>query len=335
MFSNLWWWTLDINKTITLKEGQSLAQTSLYEELWFKKKAALKRFLKKNNDQVKTIQVWSYVFSGSYSNEDLLAVFLEGPAQTYNRLTILEWWSSYDIDGYLVEKWIAEAGEYRDFVTDQTIIGRYGERYEFVGQALKEKWSLPSLEWYLYPSTYFVDPDKNVIDQLLYLQLEEYKKNIRTPFGDDLLSLSDSLSAKWYGFSLSTYGALSLASVIEKEERVPKNRVTIASVFYNRLNDGMRIDADITLCYWLALTHKACTPTVIWNNVYDASNSYNTRAVWGLPPTPISSVTVSSVQALIDAKKSSNYFYLHDDSGQIHVAKNLAEHNVNKRTYID
>lgn len=296
---------------------------------------SLKGFLKDNDDDVKKIQPWSYVFSWSYAHEDLLQVFLDWPVQTYNNITILEWWSSYDIDVHLSDKWLTEPWEYRSFISDQTIIGRYWERYEFIWEAIKEKWSLPSLEWYLYPSTFFVDPDLDVIDQLVYLQLQEFKKNIWEPFWDKVLDLNAYLQSQWYWFTLSTYWAVTLASVIEKEERVPANRIEIASVFYNRLNDWMRIDADITLCYWLKMTHKECTPRVIWNNVHDWSNSYNTRAVWWLPPTPIAGVTKSSVEALVLAKKSSNYFYLHDSTGNIHVAKNLLEHNQNKSKYID
>ena len=52
-------------------------------------------------------------------------------------------------------------------------------------------------------------------------------------------------------FRLSTYAVLILASVIEKEERFEPNRPAIAGVFFNRLDNGMRIDADITLCYGL------------------------------------------------------------------------------------
>lgn len=332
--SKMWWVTFDLNETVTLKEWESIAQKSFYKELWLLEKYSFKKFLKEKDAEFKWIQVGSYVFSWSYSADELLEVFMAGPAQTYNHITILEWWSSFDVDAYLAEKWVAEAGEYISFVQDQTIIGRYWERYEFIWKAIEEKWSLASLEGYLYPSTFYVDPDKNMIDQLVYLQLEWFKKNIWIPYGEELLSLSKSLWSKWYDFNLSTYWAMTLASIIEKEERVPANRATIASVFYNRLNSWMRIDADISLCYWLKMTHKACTPTVIWNNVYDPSNPYNTRAVSWLPPTPISSLTPTSVEALIKAQPSNNYFYLHDTTWQIHVSKDLWEHNIKKSKYL-
>jgi len=153
-------------------------------------------------------------------------------------------------------------------------------------------------------------------------------------YGDDLKQLSSSLATKWYDFSLSTYGAIILWSIIEKEERYDPNRVDIASVFYNRLDTWMRIDADISLCYWLATWYEACTPQVIWQSVNDATNPYNTRAVAWLPPTPIVTPTASSIASLIDAQKTDNFYYLHDPQGNIHMARTLQEHVVNKNTYL-
>ena len=111
--------------------------------------------------------------------------------------------------------------------------------------------------------------------------------------------------------------------MIEKEERLDENKAKIASVFYNRLDSGTRIDADITLCYGLARPYAECTPTVIGNNVADTTNIYNTRRQNGLPPTPIANIHVSSMEALLDAERSDNQFYLHDTTGQIHLSETL------------
>ncbi|USN55678.1 MAG: endolytic transglycosylase MltG [Candidatus Peribacteria bacterium] len=133
---------------------------------------------------------------------------------------------------------------------------------------------------------------------------------------------------------MSTYGSLILASVIEKEEKLAVNKSPIASVFLNRLNEGMRLDADISLCYGLAKPYSACTPTVIVDNLQDANNLYNTRALAGLPPTPIGNPSLETIKALLDVKVSPYFYYLHESNGTIHLAKTLNEHNQNKQTYI-
>lgn len=92
----------------------------------------------------------------------------------------------------------------------------------------------------------------------------------------------------------------------------------------------MRIDADISLCYGLAEPYETCTPSRIVAHLQDSSNPYNTRAVNGLPPTPIASVHVSSITALLDAPKTDLFYYLHNPQGKLFTAKTLSEHNTNK-----
>ena len=126
------------------------------------------------------------------------------------------------------------------------------------------------------------------------------------------------------------YGGLILASVIEKEENKDANKPLIASIFFNRLESGMRLDADITLCYGFSEPYETCTPNRIAQHLDDSNNPYNTRAVTGLPPTPISTIHVKSVQALFEAPKTEYLFYLHNKNGEIFPAKTNSEHNLNK-----
>ena len=96
----------------------------------------------------------------------------------------------------------------------------------------------------------------------------------------------------------------------------------------------MRIDADITLCYGLKTGYEACTPALIAKSVADTKNPYNTRQQKGLPPTPITSPTVSSVDALLNFAVSDYLFYLHDTDGKIHYGRTVSEHNANKNQYL-
>ncbi len=95
-----------------------------------------------------------------------------------------------------MNKGYIEAGEYISFVTDPTIIGRYRERYGFLQRAFAERDVITTLEGYLYPDTYFVDADKDIIDQLVFLQLEGFYTKVREVHGDALLALTQSLQKK-------------------------------------------------------------------------------------------------------------------------------------------
>lgn len=96
----------------------------------------------------------------------------------------------------------------------------------------------------------------------------------------------------------------------------------------------MKLDADITLCYGLKTSYTLCTPAVIGRNVGDSHNAYNTRAVRGLPPTPICNPTQQSINAVLNPTNSEYLYYLHDMQGNIHYGRTLDEHNVNKAKYL-
>jgi UPF0755 protein len=74
---------------------------------------------------------------------------------------------------------------------------------------------------------------------------------------------------------------------------------------------------------------------VIVENLQDTSNPYNTRAVAWLPPTPIANIHVNSLLGLLNTEKSSHFFYLHDDTGRIHLSSDLSEHNQKKSKYLN
>ena len=147
---------------------------------------------------------------------------------------------------------------------------------------------LKSLEGFLYPETYNIDRKKSFLPQLIKLQLTQFGDIVREPLSSQIRRYDATLTTLGFtNIKLNRYNILTLATVIEKEERSDKNRALIAGIFLNRLAQKMRIDADITLCYGLKKGYDQCPPSVIVQHLDDKSNPYNTRAVLGLPPTPI------------------------------------------------
>jgi cell division protein YceG involved in septum cleavage len=78
---------------------------------------------------------------------------------------------------------------------------------------------LKTLEGFLYPDTYQVDKTKNIIDQLVYTQLENFNKKVRNKLNNPT----------------NFYTSMILASVVEKEERNNDNKATVAGIFLKRL----------------------------------------------------------------------------------------------------
>ena len=287
------------------------------------KQFALKIYIHFNKSSIdlSKIQEWTYVFSGKYSKAEFLDVIAQWPKQIYKRYTVLEGWSIYDIDFDLSKKWLIDTGEYIAFVTNPNIISKYTQRYEFLSYTNKK---LNSLEWFLYPDTYHLDVEWNLIDQLVYLQLDNFNKKVWSVYSGQIKSF----------LKLGWYDTIILSTVVEKEEKTKSNKAVIAGIFFNRLSKWMRLDADITLCYGLKEPYETCTPAFINKAIYDKSNLYNTRQNHGLPPQPIASPSVESIVAVLNPKKTDYFFYLHDPKGNIHYGKTVTEHNDNKNKYL-
>lgn len=278
----------------------------------------MKWYVRNHKDQLPNIQEWTYVFSWTYTSEEFLSHIAKWPEKEYISYTVLEWWSIYDIDADLTAKWFINAWDYISYVTDSAKISELSTRYDFFDA------SLTSLEWFLYPDTYFLDNRWNLVNQLVSIQLNTFKSKVWEAHAWDFSNVQNR-------YWLSVYQTITLASIVEKEEKNNANKPTVAGIFYNRLNRWMLIWADITLCYEFAKPYSECTPNVIAKNVNDSNNRYNTRAVAWLTPTPIWNPALSTIEAVLFPNQTSYLFYLHGADGQIHYAETNAQHESNKQ----
>lgn len=299
-------------------------------------KYTIKRRLRSHAKDLKPLQPWLYTFSGSMTKQDFFQRLTEWPQTNYQRVTILEWWSSYDIDDMLFEKWLIQKWGYIAYVTSGEIIKNVTLEYEFLWWTARWRVTpLKSLEWFLYPDTYNIDHNKPFLSQLVSLQLKQFENVVWQPLQSNIKNYNTTLTTLWYeNIQLTRYDMLILATVIEKEERSNKNRPLIAWIFLNRLTKDMRLDADITLCYGLHQGYENCPPSVIVEHLKDENNPYNTRAVVGLPPTPIANPQLSSIQAVLNPIMTKDLFYLHDNKWYIYTAETNSEHELNKSKYL-
>ena len=306
-----------MNETIEVKAGQS--SQVIIDSLAWNQKFQVKWYIRNHDTKLANVQAGNYIFSGSYTPASFVATIVAWPKTAYARITVLEGWSIYDIDQSLSEKWLIKTGEYIAFVTNPTIIAKYQAKYDF----LKNLQSPQTLEGFLYPDTYNVDKDKNVLDQLVHLQLENFNKKVWTS-AQQLLSTQ----------KLTRYQVMTLSSIVEKEEKSGANKPTVAWILLKRFQMGTLIGADISLCYAFKQPYKLCTPAFIGAHVADTNNPYNTRSLKGMPPTPISNPSVSSILAVLQPQQTPYFFYLHDSKWEIHYATTLDEHNQNKKLYM-
>ena len=122
-----------------------------------------------------------------------------------------------------------------------------------------------------------------------------------------------------------------MASIVEKETSVPEERPEVASVYYNRLNKRIALDADPSIIYaeLLAGTYQGA----LHHADMSFSSPYNTYRNAGLPPGPIANPGRSSLQAAIHPAETDYYYFVADAQGHHRFAKTMQEHNKNVIAY--
>ncbi len=174
----------------------------------------------------------------------------------------------------------------------------------------------PSLEGYLFPDTYNIDPDataSDVVDHML--------ANFEDRVGAEI-------QAGFESQGLTLHQAVTLASIIEREAVVPEEQPVIASVFLNRLALGMNLDADPTVQYALGLTEGGWWKAGLTAEDLEIDSPYNTYRYEGLPPGPIANPGLSALLAVATPEDTPYLYFraLCDGSGRHAFATTFEEH---------
>jgi uncharacterized YceG family protein len=153
---------------------------------------------------------------------------------------------------------------------------------------------IPHLEGFLFPATYSFTP-KTSTQQLVAMQLDAFHE------AWEKVDLGYAESK-----NLTAYDVLIIASMVEKEVQVPRERPLVAAVIYNRLKAGMPLGIDATVRYGFDIP-----PTEpILESQLNSDNPYNSRRIPGLPPTPIANPGLASIQAAAHPAKVDYLFFI-------------------------
>ncbi|MCB1310715.1 MAG: endolytic transglycosylase MltG [Sedimentitalea sp.] len=172
-------------------------------------------------------------------------------------------------------------------------------------------------EGMLAPDSYEVVPGTLRAD--LLAQMEEKQR----------LRIAAAWESRQDGLPISTpEEMLVLASIIEKETGVPEERGQVASVFVNRLNQGMRLQTDPTVIYGIT-KGQGVLGRGLRQSELRSQTPWNTYVIDGLPPTPIANPGVASLEAAVAPEQTGYVFFVADGSGGHVFAETLEEHNRN------
>jgi UPF0755 protein len=227
----------------------------------------------------------------------------EGPPVAYFTFAVPEGWTIAQIAARLEEKSGIPASEFRQLA--DTGAAQFRDSFPFLADD-----GTGSLQGYLFPKTYRVKVGATAAD-VIAIMLNQFAKETAG------LDLSFARSRE-----LDLHDVVTIASIIEREARVDKDRPLIASVIYNRLKRGMLLEICATVQF--VVGNK---PRLLYKDL-QVESPYNTYLNKGLPPGPISSPGLASLTAAAAPAESAYLYYVltHKD-GSHSFSTTLAEHN--------
>jgi UPF0755 protein len=161
-----------------------------------------------------------------------------------------------------------------------------------------------NLEGVLFPKTYDLRPDATAA-RVIDLLIAQFEKDT---------DAVDWNKAKALG--VTPYQTLTIASMIEREARVPQDRAKVSRVIYNRLAKRMRLQIDATVQYGIFLKTGSYKNPLLTSD-YEFSSPYNTYLIDGVPPAPIASPGLASIEAALNpADGAWLYYVLINDKGE-------------------
>lgn len=288
---------------ITIKQGTSVTDIAdlLKKEGLIRSSWAFKLYVS-SKDVRDELQAGTYGLEPSQSVSEIVAQLTHGKVAT-NLVTILPGQRIDQIRNTLINDGFTTAEV--DKALDPA---QYADN-----PALVDKPAGASLEGYLYPDSFQKTANtsaQSIINRSLSEMNSKLTPDLRSAFAVQ---------------GLSAYQGLTMASIVEQEVSKPADRAQAAQVFLKRLHTDMLLGSDVTAYYGAIKDGQKPTTS------YDTP--YNTLLHKGLPPTPISNVSNSSLQAVAHPADTDWLYFVTGDDGVTHFSHTLEEHEALTQQY--
>jgi UPF0755 protein len=269
--------------TVSVKPGFSSGDVAdtLAAQGVIKNALLFKLYIKQKGEQDR-LQAGEYRMKTGMSYAEALDLLVKGPKIKYYTLVIPEGFTVDDIAGRVA----ADTPIKKDDFLAAAVRSKYD--FGFLKDVAGE-----SLEGYLFPKTYTVT-DKTRAKDLVRLMLQQFEKET---------SVLDLSFAKKRGMTLGQI--VIIASIIEKEVKIPSERTLVAAVIYNRLDQDMLLQLCATVEYSLP-EHKE---SLSYKDL-ETESPYNTYLHPGLPPGPIASPGLACLQAALNPSPVDYLYYV-------------------------
>ena len=286
---------------VTVESGATLMQiaNTLFDNNIIKNKQTFQLAVRLMGKERK-IPMGTFNLVNAKSNYDIINQIIYG-APEIKKVRILEGWNINQIADHISKEMNLDRTKIIELCKDSTFVKSNGVNGS-------------SLEGYLFPDTYFFyvgDKPASILKHLIKMNESFWTRNH--------LIQSKKLN-------LSKHQIMTLASIIEGEAIYDSERAKISAVYHNRLNIGMRLQADPTIQYIIP-----DSPRRLLNKDLKIKSPYNTYLNWGLPPGPINSPGKNSILAALYPEKNDFLYFVATGDGYHTFTTNEKDHNRAKR----
>ncbi|MGB7924708.1 MAG: endolytic transglycosylase MltG [Pyrinomonadaceae bacterium] len=217
---------------------------------------------------------------------------LEEGEQRLSRFTVIEGWTRWDIAAAMArlpELKLQSTQEALALMNDTSAIRDIDPQAD-------------NLEGYLYPDTYSFPPDTTPAE-MISTMVKRFRREWKPEWAERARALN-----------MTPRKIVTIASLIETEAKLKDERPLVASVIYNRLQKTIPLGIDSSIIYASKLAGKWKNDGKVYRSDIDRRSPYNTRINTGLPPGPIASPGVRSLEAALNPAATDYLYYVRDPS---------------------
>ena len=247
----------------------------------------------------RSLQAGEYEIVSGMSNWEIIDLFSKGQVR-HKTLTIPEGYTIEQIAKKIEESGLGSAEEFKKAAKDYA-------PYSYMETSNNNV--IFKAEGFVYPSTYYLSPGSSE-KEILAIMVKEFDTQ-----------LTEDIRQKAKDKNMSIRDLVNLASLVEKEAVFPEERPVIAGVFLKRLQIQMPLQSDTTIQYILGVQKKEIS---IADTKIDSP--YNTYLYAELPPGPIASPSISTINAVLDPKQTNYLYFVADLEGHHHFTETYQDH---------
>ena len=255
----------------------------------------------------------TYIFSPSMSFQEIMKVINTEDFDYISKesIEVKDGARLQQVAEAISEKLPYTADEILETWSNTAYLNKLIDKYWFLTDEILGKDIMYPLEGYLYADTYFVTADSSDIEGFTEMCLDR--------MDEELSQRREAIEAS--GFTV--HQLLTLTSIVTKEATA-EDQAGVAGVFMNRLDQGMSLGSDVTVCYIFQEDRVDLKVSQL-----ESTNPYNTRKFAGLPPGPICQVVGDAIDATLNYEKHDYLFFIADENGIVRYSTDQAGHESN------